>query len=55
MITQTPCLKTLATKIGRINWDNCAKKLEAGMQKNPGITEINLVFATLSLDKLNNE
>ncbi|MEG4393266.1 heavy-metal-associated domain-containing protein [Microcoleus sp. BROC3] len=42
MITQTSCLKTLATQLGGINWDNCAKKVEAGMQKLPGITEINL-------------
>ncbi|WP_445305267.1 cation transporter [Microcoleus sp. Pol17C6] len=34
--------------------DNCAKKVEADMKKLPGITEINLVFATLSFEKLNN-
>jgi Cd2+/Zn2+-exporting ATPase len=44
MITQTPSLKILATKIGGINWGNCAKTVEAGLQNLPGSTEINLVF-----------
>ncbi|MEP6518041.1 hypothetical protein [Microcoleus vaginatus] len=54
-ITQTPYLKILANKIGSMDGDTCAKKVEACMQKLPGITEINLVFATLSFGKLNNE
>jgi Cd2+/Zn2+-exporting ATPase len=48
MITQTPSLKILPTKIGGINWGNCAQTIEAGMQNLPGITEINVVFATES-------
>ena len=48
MITQTPSLKILQTKIGGINWGNCAKTVEAGRQNLPGITQINLVFATES-------
>ncbi|MEG5032338.1 hypothetical protein [Microcoleus sp. AT3-D2] len=46
MMTQTPSLKTLQTKIGGINWDNCAKTVEAGVQKLLGITDINVVFTT---------
>ena len=48
MITQTPSLKILPTKIGGINWGNCAKTLESGLQHLRGITKINLVFATES-------
>jgi len=48
MITQTPSLKILQTKIGGINWGNWAKTVEAGLPNLPGITEINLVFATES-------
>ncbi|WP_333140859.1 hypothetical protein [Microcoleus sp. B13-B6] len=46
MITQTPSLKTLPTKIGRINWGNCGQTVEAGLQKWPEISEIYLVLAT---------
>jgi hypothetical protein len=35
MITPTPSLKILGTKIGGINWGNCAKTVEAGLQKMP--------------------
>ncbi|MEG3897751.1 MULTISPECIES: hypothetical protein [unclassified Microcoleus] len=38
--------QNLQTKIGGINWGNCAKTGEAGLQKLPEITEINVVFAT---------
>ena len=48
MITPTPSLKILPTKIGGINWGNCGKTVEAGLQNLRGITEINLVFATES-------
>jgi Cd2+/Zn2+-exporting ATPase len=48
MITQTPSLKILQTKIGGINWGNCAKTVEVGLPNLPGITEINVVFATES-------
>jgi copper chaperone CopZ len=51
MITQTPSLKILQTKIGGINWGNCAKIVEAGLPNLPGITEINLVFATESFGR----
>jgi len=46
MITPTLSLKILPTKIGGINWGNCAKTVEAGLPNLPGITEINVVFAT---------
>jgi hypothetical protein len=46
MITPTPSLKNLPTKIGGINWKNCAKTVEAGLQNWPVITEINLFFFT---------
>ncbi|WP_445246209.1 hypothetical protein [Microcoleus sp. OTE_8_concoct_300] len=49
MITQTPFLKILQTKISGINWSNCAKTVEADRQNLPGIPEINVVFATESL------
>jgi len=48
MITQTLSLQILPTKIRGINWGNCAKTVEAGLQNLRGITEINLVFATES-------
>jgi Cd2+/Zn2+-exporting ATPase len=48
MITQTPSLKILPTKISGINCGNCGKTVEAGLQNLRGITEINLVFATES-------
>jgi hypothetical protein len=48
MITQTPSLKILPTKISGINWGNCAQTVEAGRQNLPKITEINLAFATKS-------
>jgi Cd2+/Zn2+-exporting ATPase len=48
MITQTPSLKILQTQIGGINWGNCGKTVEPGLPNLPGITEINLVFATES-------
>ncbi len=48
MITQTPSLQILQTKISGINWENCAKTVEAGLQNLRGITEINVVFATES-------
>ena len=51
MITQTPSLKILPTKIGEINWGNCAKPVEVGLQNLPGTTEINLVFATESFGR----
>jgi len=51
MITQTPSFKILATKIGGINWGNCAKTVEAGLQNLPGSTQINLVFATESFGR----
>ena len=44
MITPTPSLKILPTKIGGINWGNCAQTVEAGRQNLRGITKINLVF-----------
>jgi Zn2+/Cd2+-exporting ATPase len=46
MITQTPSLKILQTKLGGINWGNCAKTVEAALPNLRGITEINVVFAT---------
>jgi len=46
MITPTPSLKNLPTKIGGINWENCAKTVEAGLPNLPVMTEINLFFAT---------
>jgi copper chaperone CopZ len=46
MITQTLSLKILQTKIGGINWGNCAKTVEAGLPNLPAILEINVVFAT---------
>jgi copper chaperone CopZ len=51
MITQTPSLKILQTKIGGINWRHCAKTVEAGLPNLPVITEINLVFATESFGR----
>jgi hypothetical protein len=48
MITPTPSLKILPTKIGGINWRNSAKTVEAGLPNLPGIIEINVVFATES-------
>lgn len=48
-MTQTPSLKTLQTKIGGMDCGNCAKTVAAGLQKLPGLTEINVVFATESL------
>jgi Cd2+/Zn2+-exporting ATPase len=48
MITQTPSLKILPTKIRGINGGNCAKTVEAGLQNLLGIPEINLAFATKS-------
>jgi Zn2+/Cd2+-exporting ATPase len=51
MITPTPSLKILPTKIGGINWGNCAKTVEAGLPNWPGITESNVVFATESFGR----
>jgi hypothetical protein len=51
MITQTPSLKILQTKIGGINWGNCAKTVEGSRQNLRGITEINLFFATESFGR----
>ncbi|TAF56591.1 MAG: cadmium-translocating P-type ATPase [Oscillatoriales cyanobacterium] len=48
-MTQTPSLKTLQTKIGGMDCGNCAKTVEAGLQNLPGLTDINVVFATESL------
>jgi len=48
-MTQTPSLKTLQTKIGGMDCGNCAKTVEAGLQKLPGVTDINVVFTTESL------
>ncbi|MCC3441010.1 MAG: heavy-metal-associated domain-containing protein [Microcoleus sp. PH2017_03_ELD_O_A] len=48
-MTQTPSLKTLQTKIGGMDCGNCAKTVAAGLQKLPGLTEVNVVFATESL------
>jgi hypothetical protein len=35
MITQTPSLKTLQTKIGARDWGNCTTIIEAGLKKWP--------------------
>jgi len=51
MITQTPSLKIIPTKIGGINWGNCAQTVEAGLPNLRGTTEINLVFATESFGR----
>ncbi len=48
-MTVTPPLKTLQTKIGGMDCGSCAKTVEAGLQKLPGVTDINVVFATESL------
>jgi len=48
-MTPTSPLKTLQTKIGGMDCGNCAKTVEAGLQKLPGVTDINVVFTTESL------
>lgn len=48
-MTQIPSLKILQAKIGGMDCGNCAKTVAAGLQKLPGITDINVVFATESL------
>ncbi|MFM9266740.1 cation-translocating P-type ATPase [Tychonema sp. BBK16] len=48
-MTATSPLKTIQTKIGGMDCGSCAKTVEAGLQKLPGITDINVVFATESL------
>ena len=42
-------LKSLQTKIGGMDCGSCAKTVEAGLQKLPGVSDINVVFATESL------
>ena len=51
MITQTPSLKILPTKIGGINWGNCAQTVEAVLQSLRGTTEVYLVFVTDSFGR----
>ncbi len=48
-MTATSPLKSLQTKIGGMDCGSCAKTVEAGLQKLPGVTDINVVFATESL------
>ncbi len=48
-MTATSPFKTLQTKIGGMDCGSCAKTVEAGLQKLPGITDINVVFSTESL------
>lgn len=48
-MTATSPLKSLQTKIGGMDCGSCAKTVEAGLQKLPGVTDINIVFATESL------
>lgn len=48
-MTPTSPLKTLQTKIGGMDCGNCAKTVEAGLQKLAGVTDINVVFTTESL------
>ncbi|MCU0542415.1 MAG: cadmium-translocating P-type ATPase [Oscillatoriaceae cyanobacterium Prado104] len=48
-MTQTPSFKTLQTKIGGMDCGSCAKTVAASLQNLPGITDINVVFATESL------
>jgi hypothetical protein len=41
----------LKSQKGTRDRGNCAKTVEAGLQKLPGTTEINLVFATESFGR----
>ncbi|PAX52733.1 heavy metal translocating P-type ATPase [Brunnivagina elsteri] len=42
-------LVTLQAKIGGMDCGGCAKTVEAGLQQLPGVTDINVVFATETL------
>lgn len=45
-MTQTPSLKTQQMQVGGMDCGSCAAKIEAGVQKIPGISETSVNFAT---------
>lgn len=45
-MTQTPSLKTQQMQVGGMDCGSCAAKIEAGVQKIPGISETSVSFAT---------
>ncbi|MFB2924273.1 heavy metal translocating P-type ATPase [Aerosakkonema funiforme] len=45
-MTQTPSLKTQQMQVGGMDCGGCAAKIEAGVQKIPGVAETSVSFAT---------
>lgn len=53
-MTQTPSVKTQQMQVGGMDCGSCAAKIEAGVQKIPGVAQISVSVATERLSVTEN-